>query len=87
MKTAGIFGIKRWNISKKKLMSSKNKNMRDLYRGINEFKRDHQHRSNLVKDENSDLLANSHNNLNRWKNYFCQILNVHSCQCIVMLGR
>jgi hypothetical protein len=27
--------------------------------------------------ENGDLLADSHNILNRWKNYFCQLLNVH----------
>jgi hypothetical protein len=30
-----------------------------------------------VNDENGDLLADSHNILNRWKNYFSQILNVH----------
>jgi hypothetical protein len=30
-----------------------------------------------VKEENSDLLADSHNILNRWKNYFSQLLNVH----------
>jgi hypothetical protein len=33
-------------------MNSKNKNIRDLYRGINEFKRGYQPRNNLVKDEN-----------------------------------
>jgi hypothetical protein len=37
--------------------NSKNKNIRDLYRGINEFKRGYQSRSNFVKDENGDLLA------------------------------
>jgi hypothetical protein len=31
----------------------------------------------LSKDENGDLLADSHNILNRWKNYFSQSLNVH----------
>jgi hypothetical protein len=31
-----------------------------------------------VKDENSDLLADSHKILNRWKNYFSQLLNVHN---------
>jgi hypothetical protein len=31
-----------------------NKNIRDLYRGINELKRRAQPRSNLVKDENGD---------------------------------
>jgi hypothetical protein len=44
--------------------NSKNKNIRDLYRGINEFERGYQPRSNLVKDENGDLLADSHNILN-----------------------
>jgi hypothetical protein len=31
-----------------------------------------------VKDENGDLLADSHNILNRWKNYFSLLLNVHN---------
>jgi hypothetical protein len=30
-----------------------------------------------VKDENGDLLADPHNILNRWKNYFSRLLNVH----------
>jgi hypothetical protein len=41
--------------------NSKNKNMRDLYKGIDEFKRGYQPRNNLVKDENGDLLADYHN--------------------------
>jgi hypothetical protein len=47
--------------------NSKIKN-RDLYRGINDFERGYQPRSNLVKAENGDLLADPHNFLNRWKN-------------------
>jgi hypothetical protein len=31
-----------------------------------------------VKRENGDLLADSHNILNRWKNYFSQFLNVRN---------
>jgi hypothetical protein len=31
----------------------------------------------LVKDERGDLVADPHNISNRWKNYFCQLLNVH----------
>jgi hypothetical protein len=58
--------------------NSKNKNNRDLYRGINELKRGYQLRNNLVKDENGDLLVDSHDILNRWKNYFFQLLNVHN---------
>jgi hypothetical protein len=45
--------------------NSKNENIRDLYRGINVFKRGYQPRNNLVKDENGDLLADFHNIFNR----------------------
>jgi hypothetical protein len=31
-----------------------------------------------VKDENGNLLADSHNISNRWKNYFSHLLNVHN---------
>jgi hypothetical protein len=41
------------------------------------FKIGCQPRNNLVKDENGDVLADSHNILNRWKNYFSQLLNMH----------
>jgi hypothetical protein len=40
--------------------SSQNKNMRDVYRGINEFKKGYQPRTNLAKDERGDLLADPH---------------------------
>jgi hypothetical protein len=56
----------------------KNKKIRDLYREINEFKRNYQPRYNLVKDVNRDLLADSHNILNRFKNCFSQLLHVHN---------
>jgi hypothetical protein len=46
-----------------------------MYRGINAFKRSYQHRGNIVKNKNGDLLAESHNILNRWKNYFSHLLN------------
>jgi hypothetical protein len=39
--------------------NSKDKNIRDMYRGISKFKRCYQPRSNLLKDENGDLLADS----------------------------
>jgi cell shape-determining protein MreC len=41
--------------------NSKNKNIRDLYREINKFKRDYEDRNDLVKEENDHLLADSHN--------------------------
>jgi hypothetical protein len=60
--------------------NNKNKNIRDLYRGINEFKEWYQPRINIVKDENSNLLADPQNIFNRWKNFFKQVLNVHRFQ-------
>jgi hypothetical protein len=59
-------------------MNSNKKNIRNLYGGMNKFKRGYQPRNNLVKDENGDLLVDSHNILNRWKNCFSQLLNVHN---------
>jgi hypothetical protein len=57
-------------------LNSKNKNIRHLYRGITEFKKGYQPKTNLVKDERGDLLADPQKMLTRWKNYFCQLLNV-----------
>jgi hypothetical protein len=51
---------------------NKNKNIGDMYMERKEFKKGCQLRSNLAKDENGDLLADSHNILNRWRNCFCQ---------------
>jgi hypothetical protein len=39
-------------------------------------KNGYQPRANVVKDENVNMLGDSHNILNWWKNYFCQLLNV-----------
>jgi len=57
--------------------NSKIKNIRDLYRGINDFKKGYQPRNNTVKDDKGDLVADSHSILARWRNDFSQILNVH----------
>jgi hypothetical protein len=62
--------------------NSINKNIRDLYRGINEFKRGYRPLSKLVKDENGDLLGNFHNTLNRWKNCFSHVHRVNNIRHI-----
>jgi hypothetical protein len=41
--------------------NSTNKNIRDLYMGITEFKKGYQPKTNLVKDERGDLLADPQN--------------------------
>jgi hypothetical protein len=41
-----------------------------------------------VKNENGDLLADSDNIMNRWKNYsyFSQLLNVHNVSDVRQIG-
>jgi hypothetical protein len=46
-------------------------------RDKNEFKKVYQPIINIIKDENSDLLAEPQSVLNRQKNFFNQVLNVH----------
>jgi hypothetical protein len=43
--------------------------MRDLYRGINVFKKGYHTIINIIKDENGNLLADLQNVLNRWKKF------------------
>jgi len=57
--------------------NSKINNIRDLYRGINVFKKGYHPRCNIVKDEKGDLFADSHSIVVRWRNYFSQLFNVH----------
>jgi len=64
--------------------NSKNKNIRDLYRGINDFKKGYQLRCNIVKDEKGDLVADSYSIVVRWRNYFSQLFNVH---CVKDVGQ
>jgi hypothetical protein len=56
----------------------------DLHRNIHKFKERSHSVTKLVKDENNDLLADSYDFLNRWKNYLSQLLNVRG---LMMLGR
>jgi len=56
---------------------SKVNNVRDLYRGINDFKKGYQPRTIIVKDDKGELVADPHSIMARWRNYFSQLLNVH----------
>jgi hypothetical protein len=49
----------------------------DMYGCISDFKNGYRPRTNIVKDEKSDLVADCHSILARWRNYFSQLLNVH----------
>jgi len=56
--------------------NSKIQNIRDLYRGIKDFKKGYQPRCNIVKDDKGDLVADSHSIVARWRNYFSKPFNV-----------
>ena len=75
------FGNKKKEYLKAKIeeleTNSNIKNIRDLYRGINDFKKGYQPRSKIVNDEIGDLVADSHSILARLRNDFSQLLNVH----------
>jgi len=51
-------------------------NVRGMYMGINNFRKGFQARTEMVKDENDNLITDSTGVLNTWKNYFDQLLNV-----------
>jgi hypothetical protein len=57
--------------------NNKNKNIRDLYRGINVIKKEYQPRINIINNENDNQLADLQSVLNRWKKCFNQVLNIH----------
>jgi len=50
--------------------NSRIQNIRDLYRGINDFKKGYRPRCNIVKKEKGGLLADTHSIVARWRNYF-----------------
>jgi len=54
--------------------NSKIKNIRDLYRGVSDFKKVYQSRNDGVKD---DLVVEFHSILARWRNLFSHLLNIH----------
>ena len=60
--------------------NSKINNIRDLYMGINDFKKGYQPRTCIVMDEKGDLVADSHSIITRWRNYFSQLLKVHGAK-------
>ena len=64
--------------------NNKIQNIRDLYRGISDFKKGYQPRCNIVKDEKGDLVAYPHGIVARWRNYFSQLF---TCMRLRMLGR
>jgi hypothetical protein len=57
--------------------NNKTKNIRDLSRGNNEFKKGYQPRTNTVQDEKGGLVADCHSILARWRNNFSQLFDMN----------
>ena len=57
--------------------NSKIQNIRDMYRGINDFKNGYKSRCNTMNDEKGDLVADCHSIVARWRKHFSQLLNAH----------
>jgi hypothetical protein len=52
------------------------KHIRYLYRGISDYKKGYQPRTNIVRDDKGDLVTGSHSILAGWRNHFSQLFNV-----------
>ena len=48
-----------------------------MYEGITDLKKVYQRRTKIVKDENGDLVTDSHSIFARLRNHFSQVLNVN----------
>jgi hypothetical protein len=72
-KLADISGTKKGIFERTNELQSnrKSKNIRELFTAQMNL------RTNFKNNETGDLLVDPHKILNRWKNYFCQLLNVH----------
>ena len=57
--------------------NTETENIRDLYRGINDFTKGYQPRNNIVKDEKGDLVTDCHSILAVCMNHFSQLLNAY----------
>jgi len=53
------------------------KNIRNLYRGFNDFKKGYQPRTNIVKEEKGGLVTGSQSILFRWRERISQLFNAH----------
>jgi hypothetical protein len=77
---SGYFRNKKREYLKDKInefeLNSKSNNIRDLYRGITEFRKGYQPKTNLINDERGDHLVDSQKTVTSWKNYIYQIFNV-----------
>jgi hypothetical protein len=59
--------------------NSKNKNIREMYKGIIEFKKGRQPRAYVIKKHDGIIVADTTSILNRWEQFFNNLLKVNQC--------
>ena len=78
--TCRIFRKKKRDYMKAKVNkleeNSKNKNIREMYKGINEFKKGYQPRPFVIKKHDGAIVADITSILSRWEQFFNNLLNV-----------
>ena len=57
--------------------NSKNKNIREMYKGINEFKKGYHPRAYVIKKDDGTIIADTSSILSRWEQFFSNLLNVN----------
>ena len=57
--------------------NSKSKNIREMYKAINEFKKGYQPRAYVIKKHDGTILADATGILSRWEQFFSNVLNVN----------
>ena len=81
MKLEDISGTKRKAYLQYKIdelgTNGKLKNIRNLYRGISDYKKGYQLITNIAKGEKSDFVTDCNSILARCRNHFSQLFNVH----------
>jgi hypothetical protein len=66
-------------------LTIENKKITTIYKGITVFEKGYLLNSILVKDENGDVLADSHNFLYRWKSNFPQTIDMRFSKVLAAL--
>ena len=80
MKLADISGTKKEYLKSKideLETNGKLKNIRDLYRGISDYKKGYQPIIDIAKDEKSDFVTDCNSILSRRRNHFSQLFNIY----------
>ena len=57
--------------------NSKNNNIREIYKGINEFKKGYQTRTYIIKKHDGTIVADTISILSKWEQFFSCLLNVN----------